>query len=107
MNDLSASTYPFLTANNPHTPCQVGVHSFTYDANGNMLKGLHGKTMNNDRESHPVSVSYLGGEPSYGLHGKGLIWHVTSTVTTLFTGVIETRNYGTESKRCATSERLS
>ena len=89
-SDLGNYTYPLDTANNPHAPSQVGTHSFTYDANGNMLTGLYGKTMAYDGENRPVSVSHQGDTTSYtyGPDGKRLKKDVTSSVTTLYSGAV-------------------
>ena len=57
-SDIGSYTYPVATANNPHAPTQAGTHSFTYDANGNMLAGLYGKTMPYGGENRPVTVSH-------------------------------------------------
>ncbi len=90
-SDLGSYTYPTATANNPHAPTQVGTHSFTYDANGNMLTGLFGKTMVYDGENRPVSVSHQGDTTSYiyGPDGKRLKKDVTSSGTTLYSGTVQ------------------
>lgn len=98
-SNLGAYTCLLVTANNPHAPTQVGTHSFTNDANGNMLTGLNAKAMTYDGENRPVSVSYLGDTTcySYGPDGKRLIKNVTSSGQSLFTGALKMWGYGTAS----------
>lgn len=95
MSDLGSGTYPAATANRPHAPTQAGSHSFTYDANGNMLTGLYGKTMAYDGENRPVSVSHQCDTTSYtyGPDGQRLKKTATSSGTTLFAGAVEVRSY--------------
>ncbi|WP_226804195.1 RHS repeat-associated core domain-containing protein [Amylibacter sp. SFDW26] len=53
--------------NSPHShaPSSVAGQTFTYDANGNMTTGLHGKTMTYDGENRPLSVVHNGKRTEY------------------------------------------
>ena len=66
--------YPSPYDPRPHAPIQVGSDVFTYDANGNMLTGLHGKIMTYDGENRPLSVTWNGvrTEYIYGADGTRL-----------------------------------
>ncbi len=74
--------------------------TFTYDANGNMTRGLDGKVMTYDGENRPLSVTHAGTVTSYvyGADGTRLkrietTANGTSIVTAYF-GPIEIRQYG-------------
>ncbi len=85
-------TYPTI----PHTPNSVGADTFTYDLNGNMTAGLYGKTMAYDGENRPVSVSLSGATTAFVYGPDGARQSKATTYdTTLFSGAIEVRNYGT------------
>ncbi len=53
--------------NSPHShaPSSVEGQTFTYDANGNMTTGLHGKVMEYDGENRPLSVEHNGKRTEY------------------------------------------
>lgn len=97
-----AYVYPAVTAARPHAPTTVGGATFTYDANGNMTKGLGGKTMTYDAENR-VKTATLGGVTTtyaYGADGSRIKRNVGG-FTTLTIGPIEVRNY-----RAASGEAL-
>lgn len=97
-----AYVYPDVTAARPHAPTTVGGATFTYDANGNMTKGLGGKTMTYDAENR-VKTATLGGVTTtyaYGADGSRIKRNVGG-FTTLTIGPIEVRNY-----RAASGEAL-
>lgn len=93
-------SYPSNNEAHPHAPNSAGGQLFSYDANGNMLEGLDGKEMTYDAENRPVSV--VTGDSSfpeitaftYGPDGARLL-KTTATGTTLFSGAVEVREYGT------------
>lgn len=87
-----------------HTPYRVKIdgknHKLSYDANGNMLRGIRGKAMVYDGENRPVSVTYSGKTTRYVYGADGsrlkLIENAgtsTETITVTF-GMVEIRNYG-------------
>ena len=93
---LGAYLYPAANAAHPHSPNSVGNDTFTYDLNGNMTAGLYGKTMAYDGENRPVSVSLSGATTAFVYGPDGARQQKATTYdTTLFSGAIEVRNYGT------------
>ena len=93
---LGAYLYPAKNAAHPHSPHSVGNDTFTYDLNGNMTAGLYGKTMAYDGENRPVSVSLSGATTAFVYGPDGARQSKATTYdTTLFSGAIEVRNYGT------------
>ncbi len=93
---LGAYLYPAANAAHPHSPNSVGADTFTYDLNGNMTAGLYGKAMAYDGENRPVSVSLSGATTAFVYGPDGARQQKATTYeTTLFSGAIEVRNYGT------------
>ena len=93
---LGAYLYPAANAAHPHSPNSVGNDTFTYDLNGNMTAGLYGKTMAYDGENRPVSVSLSGATTAFVYGPDGARQSKATTYdTTLFSGAVEVRNYGT------------
>ncbi len=93
---LGAYLYPAKNASHPHSPNSVGNDTFTYDLNGNMTAGLYGKTMAYDGENRPVSVSLAGATTAFVYGPDGSRQQKATTYdTTLFSGAVEVRNYGT------------
>ena len=93
---LGAYLYPAANTAHPHSPNSVGADTFTYDLNGNMTAGLYGKTMAYDGENRPVSVSLSGATTAFVYGPDGARQSKATTYnTTLFSGAIEVRNYGT------------
>ncbi len=93
---LGAYLYPAANAAHPHSPNSVGADTFTYDLNGNMTAGLYGKTMAYDGENRPVSVSLSGATTAFVYGPDGARQSKATTYdTTLFSGAVEVRNYGT------------
>ena len=93
---LGAYLYPANNAAHPHSPNSVGNDTFTYDLNGNMTVGLYGKTMAYDGENRPVSVSLSGATTAFVYGPDGARQSKATTYdTTLFSGAVEVRNYGT------------
>ena len=93
---LGAYLYPAANAAHPHSPNSVGNDTFTYDLNGNMTAGLYGKTMAYDGENRPVSVSLSGATTAFVYGPDGARQQKATTYdTTLFSGAVEVRNYGT------------
>ena len=81
---------------NPHTPLSVDTESFAYDANGNMLAGLAGKTMTYDGENRPLTVTYGGAETLYHYGPDGTrVMKETEYDLTAYAGPLEVRNFGT------------
>ena len=93
---LGAYLYPAANTAHPHSPSSVGADTFTYDLNGNMTAGLYGKTMAYDGENRPVSVSLSGATTAFVYGPDGARQSKATTYdTTLFSGAVEVRNYGT------------
>ncbi len=65
-------TYSYAGSPVAHAPANVNGSPLTYDANGNMTRGLNGKTMTYDGENRPLSVTYQGKTTTYvyGADGK-------------------------------------
>ena len=96
---LGAYLYPAKNAAHPHSPNSVGNDTFTYDLNGNMTAGLYGKTMAYDGENRPVSVSLSGATTAFVYGPDGARQSKATTYdTTLFSGAVEVRNYGTSNE---------
>ena len=97
---LGTYDYPPLTGDRPHAPRSVNGEVFTYDANGNMLNGLHGKVMTYDAENRPLSVTHNGVQTRYVYGADGArLKIITETgganeAETLYVGPIEVRNFG-------------
>ena len=74
--------------------------TFTYDDNGNMTTGLHGKVMTYDGENRPLSVTHDGNTTQYVYGADGSRLKRTEKVgtaeqiTTLYLNGTEIRNYG-------------
>lgn len=96
--------YTYLSSAPDHAPAEIDqagtITALTYDANGNMLTGLGGKTMTYDGENRPLSVTLGGSETQYeyGAAGSRLkkienAGTANETVTAYF-GPVEIRNFG-------------
>ena len=97
-------SYPGPNEPHPHAPTRVGpagAPGLVYDANGNMTRGLGGRTMIYDAENRLIEVTHDGIRTRYGYGADGSRFKRTeaptaggSGETTLTIGPIEVRDYG-------------
>lgn len=82
VNKSSIGDYVYNAANgaHPHAPRKVGTANLTYDANGNMLTGIHGKVMTYDGENRPLSVIKAGVRSCYTYSADGSRLMMTETI---------------------------
>ena len=70
--------------------------TLAYDANGNMLTGLNGRSITYDYANRPTSVSHAGQTTGFTYDGTGgRQSKVVDGVTTFYAGMAEIRNFGT------------
>ncbi|PZQ45426.1 MAG: hypothetical protein DI556_22725, partial [Rhodovulum sulfidophilum] len=91
---IGAYAYPAATAARPHAPTSVAGVAFSYDANGNMTKGLDGKVLTYDVENRVKTAKLGSATTTYAYGADGTRLKATAGgATTLTIGPIEVRNF--------------
>ncbi|WP_282092535.1 RHS repeat-associated core domain-containing protein [Epibacterium ulvae] len=96
--------YTYSNSTPDHSPSRVGPTSLSYDANGNMLRGIEGKVMTYDAENRPLTVTRNGVTTRYEYAADGTRLKKTTsgggqpTETTAYFGPVEIQKFGQGSR---------